>query len=72
MQDEITGYKGASETTGLLIGTLYSKVSRNSIPHFRYGPRCVRFSRNELQKWIESHKVETQQKQKKAKGGSHG
>jgi excisionase family DNA binding protein len=57
MEDEKMDYDKAANFTGLPIGTLYSFVSRKCIPHFRHGPRLVRFSKRDLQAWIDSHKV---------------
>lgn len=50
------GYTEAAEFIGVKRGTLYSWVSRNRIPFIRYGPRCVRFDLDELQRWIDEHK----------------
>lgn len=45
-------YKAAAELLGLPIGTLYSMVSRNVIPHVRLTDRIVLFDEDELLKWV--------------------
>ena len=57
MSKQRPGYSETAEFLGVKRGTLYSWVSRNRIPYIRYGPRCVRFDLNELQDWIDRHKV---------------
>ncbi len=51
------GYTLAVEETGLPLGTLYSMVARQQIPHIRLGPRLVVFSRSELRKWLSANSV---------------
>lgn len=50
-------YLEASRLTGLPCSTLYSLVSRHAIPHFRIGPRLVRFDRAELEQWLSARHV---------------
>ncbi len=38
--------------TGFTKPTLYTKVSRKQIPHYRLSRRCVRFRVDELEQWI--------------------
>ena len=59
-QDEIGGYSLAQTITGLCVGTLYSKVSKKEIPHFRVGARLVRFSRVDLEQWMNQLRVPNQ------------
>jgi len=54
---DIGGYELAEEVTGLGRGTLYSMVSRRVIPHFRLGPRLVKFSREHLETWMSANLV---------------
>lgn len=49
---EFVGYPGAVRITGLAKPTLYSKVSRREIPHYRLGRRLVRFRVDELIEWM--------------------
>lgn len=55
---DILDYKQATEFLGLPIGSLYAMVSQRRLPHFRIGPRCVRFNRNELERWLAAKHVE--------------
>jgi excisionase family DNA binding protein len=50
-------YEQAAEEFNIPVNTLYTKVSRREIPHFRLGGRCIRFSRAELNKFFEAHRV---------------
>ena len=50
-------YDEAARLLGLCVGTLYALVSRRQLPHFRLGPRIVRFSRKRLIEWRESRAV---------------
>ena len=57
-------YEEASAITGLPVGTLYALVSRLQIPHYRLGPRLVRFDRRELEQWLRArHVAASEQKQ---------
>ena len=42
------GYKGASQHTGLPVGTLKQKVHRRAIPHLRLGPRLTMPGRSKI------------------------
>ena len=55
--DEMVGYRVASRMTGIRINTLYSYVSRKSVPHYRLGKRLVVFSVEELQDWMRTRRV---------------
>jgi excisionase family DNA binding protein len=50
-------YKEAAKHIGAAVGTLYAMVSENRIPHYRIGPRHVVFDSEELDRWLEQHKV---------------
>ncbi|MGK5087851.1 helix-turn-helix domain-containing protein [Bdellovibrionota bacterium FG-2] len=67
---EHVGYSGAAKITGMPVGTIYAKVSRKEIPHFRLGGRHVLFSVAELHAWLEGHRVTTITEITK-QGGSH-
>ena len=51
------GYAEAATLLGVKIGTLYAWTSQRKVPHYRVGPRCVRFVRSELLAWLQSHAV---------------
>ena len=57
-QDNYVGYDEASRILNVKRQTLYAWVSRKRIPHIRLGPRCIRFSRVELNRWIEASRVQ--------------
>ena len=57
MADEMLDYKHAAALTGIKVNTLYSMVARREIPHLRLGPRLVRFSRTELERWLQERSV---------------
>lgn len=48
-------YKQCSQMTGLALGTLYSMVSKNEIPHRRLAPKLVVFPVAQTLEWIESN-----------------
>ncbi len=50
----MTDYDGAAIITGIQKPTLYNMVSKGAIPHFRLGGRLVRFSKIELEQWLNS------------------
>ena len=58
MEQEFLSYKEAALFLALPIGTLYSLVSQKRIPHKRFGNRLVRFSKKELNDWIQLSSVE--------------
>ena len=51
-------YKTVEAQLGIKIGTLYSMVSQNQIPHIRLGKRHVMFDAQELIEWLEKHKIQ--------------
>ena len=50
------GIEEASTLVSLSINTVYGKVSRREIPHYKRGKKLY-FLKDELQKWIGSEKV---------------
>jgi excisionase family DNA binding protein len=56
MQDLLT-YAQASTHLNLKLGTLYALVSQGRVPHVRLGRRLVRFSRSDLDVWLQQHAV---------------
>jgi excisionase family DNA binding protein len=57
MEDQKLTYKQLSELLGVPLGTLYCLVMNKRIPHIRLGKRFVRFSKNEIERWMKSHEV---------------
>ncbi|MBT3980051.1 MAG: helix-turn-helix domain-containing protein [Bacteriovoracaceae bacterium] len=55
---KLIGYKEAAEFLGLPLGTMYSMVHRNEIPHYRISKRLVRFSVEALRDWISCHGID--------------
>lgn len=54
---EFISYNEVSKLTSIPLGTLYSYVYKNKIPHYRIGKRLVRFSRREIIEWIQGSQV---------------
>jgi len=57
MTKEFLDIHELSEYLGIKKSTLYSKVESGEIPHFKVG-RLIRFRKSEVEKWMESHRVE--------------
>jgi len=51
------GYAAAAAYLGVTVGTLRSMVHRGTVPHLRYGPRQVRFDRQDLDRWLDERRV---------------
>ena len=56
-----------SEYLNLKRSTLYSMVESGQLPHYRVGRR-IRFKRNDLDRWMESHRRESVNANTKAQG----
>ena len=54
---EFISYSEVSKLTSIPLGTLYSYVYKNKIPHYRIGKRLVRFSRREILEWLQESQV---------------
>ena len=50
-------YREVSSAFGIPVPTLYSMVCRKEIPHYRLGPRFVRFDRQALEAWFAARHV---------------
>jgi excisionase family DNA binding protein len=50
-------YSEVRDVTGLPLGSLYSMVHHKAIPHVRLGPRLVRFPSDEIDAWLNAHRV---------------
>ena len=48
-------YSRASTYLAVPVGTLYSWVREGRIPHYRFGPRTVRFCEAQLEHWASKH-----------------
>ncbi len=51
-------YKAAAEYLGLSPLTLRRYVSRRLLPFLKLGPSAVRFTRDDLDLWLQSQRVE--------------
>ena len=54
-------YEEVATITSLPLGTLYSMVHRKELPHYRLSSKTVRFSEEEIRKWIEDGYVPAQE-----------
>jgi excisionase family DNA binding protein len=63
---EILNVDELSEYLGIKKSSLYSKVERKEIPHYKIG-HLVRFKRSDIDLWMEKSKVETLDLQERAK-----
>ena len=61
-------YDEAAELLGVRRGTLYAWVSQKRVPYIRFSGRCVRFDANELEAWIEEHRVRPREVARHRKG----
>jgi len=50
-------YRTLSKRLGLPVGTLHAWVHRKCIPHYRLGPRLVRFDVEEIEAWLAARRV---------------
>ncbi len=57
VKTDTCGYEEIATEIGTKIETVYSLVSQKRIPHYRLGPRYVRFSRARVREWLESSEV---------------
>ncbi len=66
MTKEFLNIDDLSDLLGVKKSTLYSLVEKGEIPHYRVG-RLIRFERNDVDVWIEGHRRERIDPEKKAK-----
>jgi excisionase family DNA binding protein len=59
--DEVMDYKGLSAYLKMAQNTLRHKVMRGAIPFFKIG-KCVRFSKNDIDAWLEKHRRKPKRK----------
>jgi excisionase family DNA binding protein len=45
-------YQALARATGIRVATLYAMVCRGEVPHFRLGPRIIRFAAREIAEWM--------------------
>ena len=57
MQSSYLTIDEASAYTGIKKSTLYAKVERREVPHYRIG-RSIKLKRDDLDAWMEAHRVE--------------
>jgi excisionase family DNA binding protein len=55
--EDLLTYAELHQVVGLPVGTLYSMVKKEQIPHVRLGRRLVRFRRIEIELWLKSRAV---------------
>lgn len=51
-------YREAAAHLGIPLATLYALVHERRVPHYRYGPRFIRFDLDELDRWMAEHRVD--------------
>jgi excisionase family DNA binding protein len=57
MERSLLGYEQLSQRLGIKLGTLYSWVSRNKIPHIRLSGKLVRFDPVVIDRWLADRNV---------------
>lgn len=57
---DLIGYPAAAAKLGITVSALRVWVHRGQVPHVRLGRRSVRFDPSELDRWIESRKVDVE------------
>ena len=67
MTKEFLSIGDLSEVLGIKKSTLYSLVENGELPHYKIG-RLVRFKRNDVDAWMESHRVKEIVGKEKTKG----
>lgn len=53
----LLSYTELAELTGIPRGTLSRWVSEGKVPHLRFGTRSVRFDPDEIERWLDEHRV---------------
>ena len=66
MAKEFLDIHDLSECLSIKRSTLYAKVKAGEIPHYKFG-RLIRFKRNDVDAWMEKHRRERIEIDKKAK-----
>ena len=56
MTIKLLTYAETSKLTGIKLNTLYVLVMQERIPYIKLGIRFIRFSEDDLKKWIETKK----------------
>lgn len=57
--DEHWGYKELADFLKCPRGTVYAKVSRRELPHYRISGRMVRFKKSEILAWMQERQVQS-------------
>jgi len=66
MATEFFSINELAEYLNIKKSTLYSFVRNGDLPHYRIG-RIIRFKRTDIESWLEEHRSETVNPEKKAK-----
>jgi excisionase family DNA binding protein len=53
METQILDIQGVMEITGLARQTIYAEIYKKTIPYAKFGPRLLRFKRDEILYWME-------------------
>jgi len=54
MNKQFLNVNEVCQLTGLSKQTIYTEVYKRSIPFIKFGPRLLRFNREEIEAWIEN------------------
>jgi predicted DNA-binding transcriptional regulator AlpA len=73
MAAKMLSYRQMHEEYGFAVGTLYGMVNRKQIPHVRLSKRWVMFDRDEIESWLGTKKILTDNSRgPRGTGGNHG
>jgi len=53
MEKQILNIQDVMELTGLARQTIYCEIYKKTIPYHKFGPRLLRFKRDEILYWME-------------------
>lgn len=51
----------AAQFLSLSRHALYELIKTNKIPHYKFGPRGIRFTRSDLESWVATRRIEPAQ-----------
>lgn len=60
MEDRLMNVREVAEFLGLAPGTVYHLLSQRRLPCIRLSPRCVRFQKSAIRRFVESLAEETE------------
>jgi excisionase family DNA binding protein len=55
----LVSYREVAARLGVPIGTVYAMVAQRRIPHVRLGKRLVRFRPEDVEEYVKSRRVDT-------------